>query len=450
MRGKITVFLALVAVLPLISLLSGCQARQAQKPHIVLLILDTLRADKVGAYGNSQNLSPELDQMAARGVRFNRVIAQSSWTRTSIGSFLTSQYPRTLGIFKEQWDVLPKHFTTIAEVLQAHGYYTLGVTANPNINSTFNFNQGFEAYVDSNVVFPWMKPEEGKQRANKNLRLPKAEDIFARANQEINIGLKAGKPLFVMINIMDVHGWSDLRPEVVEADLQNDPAGKYLQSVRIASQQTGLFVKELESRKEFKNCLFLIVSDHGEGLYDHPDVPDTLRHGNVLYESQVRVPWIMWNQSEPGMRRVVEKQVRLLDLMPTLLDYASVEAPKGMQGVSLMPLVRGVGEVHLPAVAFTETEWKKVHKVGLYSEEGKYFENRDSWPGTLPQELQEIGIIENGAKTDVGTKKPELLKKLQDTLKTVESPILKQDSVQIGEDPSAEEIEQLKSLGYLG
>lgn len=429
---------------------SGCQSRGNNKPNVVLIIIDTLRADKMGVYGNQQNLTPELDVLAQSGVRFGRAISQSSWTRTSIGSFLTSQYPRTLGIFKEQWDVLPKHFTTLAEVLQQSGYYTLGVTANPNINSTFNFNQGFDVYVDSNVIFPWMKSEEGKTRATKNIRLPKASDIYGRAIDEIRAVPKGAKPIYLQINIMDVHGWSDIPEDSVDADLRSDPAARYLHAVRLASRATSQFVAQLSAKPEFKNTLFVVLSDHGEGLYDHPDVPDTLRHGNVLYESQVHVPWFMFNPSDLSLRRVVERQVRLLDLMPTILDYVGMQAPKGLQGVSLLPLVRGSGEVNVPTLAFTETEWKKVSKVAVYAEEAKFFENRDNWPGVYPEELQPLGSKENGIKTDIGSARQDLKQALKEKLKNIETPVLRQDSVQVGEDPSAEEIEQLKSLGYLG
>jgi arylsulfatase A-like enzyme len=111
-------------------------------PNVVLIIIDALRQDKLGAYGFSEETSPEIDRMARQGVRFDSVIAQSSWTRPSIGSMLTSQYPRTLGIYKEKDEVLPHDAVTLAEVLKEAGYTTIGATANANINSSFNFQQG--------------------------------------------------------------------------------------------------------------------------------------------------------------------------------------------------------------------------------------------------------------------------------------------------------------------
>ncbi len=110
----------------------------SNRPNIVLIIIDTLRADKLGCYGFPENTSPEIDRIANKGILFENVISQSSWTRPSIGSMLTSLYPRTVGIYKEEFDILHDRYETLAEILNDNGYYTMGITANPNINSVFN------------------------------------------------------------------------------------------------------------------------------------------------------------------------------------------------------------------------------------------------------------------------------------------------------------------------
>jgi len=99
------------------------------QPNIVLIIIDTLRADRLGAYGFPGEISPELDAYARGGVRFDLVVAQNSWTRPSIASMLTSLHPRTLGIYNERGEILGDRFLTLAEALKRHGYTTLGVTA---------------------------------------------------------------------------------------------------------------------------------------------------------------------------------------------------------------------------------------------------------------------------------------------------------------------------------
>ena len=103
------------------------------------------------------------------------MIAQSSWTRPSIGSMITSLYPRSLGIYKERFDILPDDHWTLAEILQANGYRTVGITANPNINTVFNFHQGFEDYEDSSVIWPWMMPEQNKKKRDRESGVPSSQ-----------------------------------------------------------------------------------------------------------------------------------------------------------------------------------------------------------------------------------------------------------------------------------
>ncbi|MFT7465403.1 MAG: arylsulfatase A-like enzyme, partial [Pseudohongiellaceae bacterium] len=128
-------------------------AEEARRPNVVLIIIDTLRADVLSSYGHSADPSPALSRLTADGVQFDSVISQTSWTLPSIGSMLTSQYPRTLGLYAEFDHALPERFVALAEVLNDHGYATFGATANPNINSRAQFDQGFDEYVDSIYVF---------------------------------------------------------------------------------------------------------------------------------------------------------------------------------------------------------------------------------------------------------------------------------------------------------
>ena len=137
-------------------------APSPSKPNVVLIIIDTLRADMLGAYGFPLPTSPEFDSYSRKGVRFSRVVASNTWTRPSHGALLTSLYPRTLGLYDEKGQILADHFVTLAETFQKHGYFTAGATANPNINSHYNFHQGFDVYVDTSVVLGWMAPGPGE------------------------------------------------------------------------------------------------------------------------------------------------------------------------------------------------------------------------------------------------------------------------------------------------
>ena len=117
--------------------------------NVLFIIMDTLRADRLGSYGYKIDLSPNLDKLASEGVRFETHIANCSWTRPSMGAIFTGHYPRTLGLYEEKFDKLSEEFITIAERFKAKGYGTYGVTSNPNTNALFGFAQGFDEYGEA-------------------------------------------------------------------------------------------------------------------------------------------------------------------------------------------------------------------------------------------------------------------------------------------------------------
>jgi arylsulfatase A-like enzyme len=426
-------------------------------PHVVLLIIDTLRADMMGCYGADPSPSPELDELAQQGVRFERVVAQSSWTRPSIGSMLTSLYPRNLGIYKEQGHALNDRFTTLAEVLQAHGYRTLGATANPNINSSFNFHQGFDHHIDSNVVFRWMGKEPGQKFATER-PLHFAHEMFRALHEHLDEATdeERQRPHYLQVNLMEVHECRRhrevVRDEFAELFPDDPPLLRhYKQTVRQVSKDIHQFVQDLTKRPGFERTLFVVVSDHGEGLLDHPDVTASEGHGKLLYESQLVVPWIMFSSDRsllpPG--RTVSRPVRILDMMPTLLDLLDVPGPETMQGTSLLPLVKGGEVADLPDRFFVETEFRGAHKAGVYGPTWNYFDNRDGWQGVPAAELQRARSVENGVRTDEREAHPREAAALQRALAKWEARHPKVSPTLPGSDLSEEEIEQLRALGYV-
>lgn len=432
-------------------LLNGsCLFQGKPRPNVVLIIIDTLRADKLGSYGSPVESSPEIDELAREGLVFEKVITQSSWTRPSVGSMLTSLYPRTLGIYKEEWDVLPDEYLTLPEILQQNGYHTIGLTSNPNINRTFNFHQGFDDYSDSSVIFPWMKNEAGKKKASRELdNLLRSEALFQAAINKA--GSSPDLPVYLQILVMEVHTPALTRDEF-KGSFADIADADYHSAVRQISHDVGRFVRRLRALPGWDNTLFVITSDHGEGLSDHPDVPGSTTHGNMLYGSVVEVPLIIYHPGHAPAgfrnRRVAEK-IRLLDLMPTLLEYVRIPPPDEIDGMALQGLVRGK-PLPLPTQFVTETSWKIVEKIAVYSDEWKYFENRDDWPGVNPQELQSMAVRENGMKTDAIDEHGDVARALKRYLDEWEKLYPKADSSSSPRKrPTKEEIEQLKSLGYI-
>lgn len=371
-------------------------------PSVCLIIVDTLRADRLGCYGYPGPSSPGLDRLAETGVRFARCVAQNTWTRPSHGSLLTSRYPRTLGIYHEGKDILVDEVTTLAEALDARGYGTVGVTANPNINAYYNFHQGFDHYVDSGIVFGFM-PAEGSEGVRGKQALPRAEYVFEAALAALE---RRRGPHYLQLNLMEVHEYNQ-EPSGGEFEQefafeQQEPHRRYAQAVRHTTDLVAAFIERLAARPEWEDALFVITSDHGEFLAgEHPSVSLPKTHGYLVYESQALVPLILWSPGA-GLPRgvVVDRPVRLLDLMPTVLDFVDAPAPEGLEGRSLLPLARDpAAEVDLPAAFVVETHFREAEKIAAYAPGWKYVLNLDGHPGAPAVELQPDGP-EDGARTD--------------------------------------------------
>ena len=439
----------------------------ATRPNVVLIIIDALRADQLSCYWFPKDVSPEIDDLARGGLLFEDVIAQCSWTRPSIGSMISSLYPRTLGIYKERFDILPDGALTLAEVMKASGYGTLGITANPNINSAFNFHQGFDDYIDSRVVWEWMTPEPGMKHHDVagNVHLPQSREIFDVVLSIVSPAPE--KPMYVQINIMEVHSPYLVRGEFRDLvrryplrlghkyysndEIRQRVLGTYA-AVKQVSHDTAAFVNKISSLPGWKNTLFIITSDHGQGLVNHPDVPGSMHHGNLLYESQLRVPLILYSPEDtrhiPRGRRVRER-VRLLDLMPTILDYLGIAVPQGAVGESLLPLISGKGPFpRLPSVFVAETNWREVDKIAAYGRHWKYIENRDEWGGVNKFELQQMGLVENGLLTDQIQNHGQIAEELKLALYDWEQSFPRAEPTSPVAEPTEEEVKQLKSLGY--
>ncbi|MCK4414719.1 MAG: sulfatase [Candidatus Eisenbacteria sp.] len=468
LRGRVKLGTAgwLLAVL-LMTALPGCSGSRESagsaapgKPNIVLIIMDTLRDDQLSCYGFPKETSPEFDRFAREGVQFVHVVAQCSWTRPSIGSMLTSRYPCTLGLYDEELQILPDRFVTLAEALRQNGYRTLGITANPHINVSYNFHQGFDHYVDSHVVFGWMPVDSG-QVSKKTHRLKSAPQIF---REVLDFAAAAGQgPTYVQLNVMEMHEYREKKERSLirrefSVFFPEEPNKHYLQSLRQLSSDVAGFIAELCALPGWENTLFVLTSDHGQGLDSHPNVWHAQSHGDYLYESQVMVPMIFYHPGSTLPAQVIDRHVRLLDMMPTILDYVDAALPDSLTGISLMPLINDPEvPMDLPDYFVTETLFQEVEKLGVYAGEWKYFDNRDYESpkrgvrdqGVNRHELQRFGVTEDGRQTDEIANHPETAERLRAHLAAWEA-CYPRVAPRGREEPISErEREQLRSIGYL-
>ena len=297
------------------------------RPNLVLIIVDTLRADFTTPYGFAQDTSPELAAWAQRGVLFERVLSQSSWTKMSVASLMTSLWPRSHGI-REAQDGLAENAVTLAEVLRDAGYGTYGVQTNGWLHQSFGFHQGFDRYM-----FP---KAGGHPRLGQPSLWPHADRVVEEAVRLIDAHDRE-RPFFLYLHFMDVHEYA--APPSFKR-FGTDSRGAYLAAIRWVDDAVERVREKLEAGGHLDRTVMLFGSDHGETFGEHGV------HGharNVLtpvvwVPLVVRLPFVV----EPPVR--VASQVRNVDVAPTLLALAGVEVPADFEGRSLVPLFTGTSE----------------------------------------------------------------------------------------------------------
>lgn len=339
---------------------------------VVLIIVDTLRADRLGAYGYDLPTSPNIDQVAARGVVFEQAIANCSWTRPSIASMLTGTFPRETGVYKERFDALSPEVVTLAEMFSRAGWATYGVTSNPSINTVFGFHRGFDEYGDCGVVWPWMK---GKRRFKRNVVM--MEDADMVTDRSISLMERhEGGPFYLQVLYIDPH-LPYGPPKNFDHPLAREArttAEKYDAEIAFADEEIGRLVSWV--RLHHPDTWIIVTSDHGEGLGDHPGVSRASTHGFTLYDSVLHVPLVFDHPSVPAGTRFPD-MVQLLDLVPTLADLFDLELDAQASGVSLAPILRGEPPPLLADQVFSDTQFNEVDKISVRETGAKLVLNRD-------------------------------------------------------------------------
>jgi arylsulfatase A-like enzyme len=353
----------------------GCQRRpQRAQPNVVLITIDTLRADRIGAYGYPLATSPAIDALAKRGVRFADTTVAWPKTWPSMASMVTGKYPISNGILLRPRRPLPESSVTIAEVLHDAGYATGAVVANINLGRDFGFAQGFDQFVES-----WA--EEAIRLTGKATfrNAPGRVKRFTNGTRVTDQGIATldalgqgkDKPFFLWLHYIDPHGpyvppaayaglFTGAHPSVpVPVDelppyqLQIDPATgqvsndigfyetQYDREVRSVDDQVGRLLAALEQRGLMQDTLVILTADHGESMDENHYY---LEHGNVPYQTIAAVPMIFVLDGRIPAGRVVEHPVGLIDLYATVLALTGAQAPADAQSTSLVPLLSGDAE----------------------------------------------------------------------------------------------------------
>ncbi len=296
------------------------------RPNVLLITLDTLRADYVSCYGSNRVSTPAIDALAARGVRFAKAIVQIPLTAPSHASILTGTYPQVHKVRDMGGFFMDQDLPTLATALSEAGFETAAFVAAAVLNHQYGLDHGFATYNDQ------MKDDTIKSRLPGVVAEVRGETITRRALEWLDGRLQGpasagqARPFFLWIHYYDPHFPYD-PPEPYLAKHPKDP---YAGEVAYTDAQVGKLLGWLSESGIQGNTLVFLLADHGEGLGDHGE----FTHGVFLYESTVHVPFIAAGPGIPA-GRVVPQQVRSIDVMPTILDLLVLPSGDKVQGASL-------------------------------------------------------------------------------------------------------------------
>jgi arylsulfatase A-like enzyme/Flp pilus assembly protein TadD len=291
---------------------------------VVLITIDTLRADRLGCYGYSKNLTPNLDRIARNGVLFENAVAPAPSTPPSHASMFTGTYPTVHGVRNAGGFSLDKSHLTLAEILREKGWQTAAFVGASVLDRIYGLNQGFDVYDDRMPV--------------SNPGAARDEEPSRRAAQVVDRAIgwlqeqSGQKPFFLWVHIYDPHA-PHKPPPPFQKRYRNSP---YDGEVAYTDQELGRLCNAIEMRSPAEKTLMAVLADHGESLTEHGEY----YHGVFLYDSTLRIPWIMTGPGIPADRRV-KSQARTIDLLPTLMNLLGGDTPQACQGVSLGPALTG-------------------------------------------------------------------------------------------------------------
>jgi arylsulfatase A-like enzyme/Tfp pilus assembly protein PilF len=293
--------------------------------NLVIVTLDTTRADRIGAYGYPDAGTPAFDRLAADGVLFEHASTAAPLTLPAHSTIFTGRFPPEHGVRDNGGFYLSDREQTLAETLKARGYATGGFIAAYVLDRKWGINQGFDTYFDNFDLSKYRAISMGAIQRPGN-------EVVDRALPWIQQHESA--PFFAWIHLYDAHTPYD-PPEPYRGRYPNRP---YQGEIAFADAQIGRVVQALETRGVLDRTVVVIIGDHGESLDEHGES----QHGFFIYESTMRVPLLVHAPFSRMHHRRIADPVRSVDVMPTVLDLLGVPKPAvTMDGESLAPLLAG-------------------------------------------------------------------------------------------------------------
>jgi arylsulfatase A-like enzyme len=289
---------------------------------LLLITLDTVRADHLGCYGHAGAATPVIDRLAARGLRFDQTLSAAPTTLPSHCSIMTGLYAPRHGVRDNGYYRLGSESTTLAETLRERGYTTAAFIAAYVLDERYGLGQGFDLYDDS--VLP---SAAGETRSGYNERPADAVTDRALAWLEAQLSRADSERWFAWVHYFDAH-WP-YRPPAEYA--RRFPGRPYDGEIAFVDAQIGRLVELLERSGRLDRTLVVVTADHGDGLGEHGETT----HSLFVYDSTMRVPWIL---SSPALFErpvvVADRVTSVVDIAPTLLDLLGIERQRELDGIN--------------------------------------------------------------------------------------------------------------------
>lgn len=321
-------------------------AKNRQPPNVVLITLDTTRADHIGSYGYKNARTPNLDGLALRGVRFDDAFTCAPITLAAHTCILTGVYPFSTGVRDNGLYALPKDTSTLATALRNQGYNTTAYVSAAVLDRVFGLDQGFDVYDDyfgSSSAPSKVYPERSARSATHAVK---------RRISEVR------PPYFLWIHYFDPHSPYEPQPPYDDANTPYDG------EIAATDAAIGELLALLEHDQLLENTLIVVVGDHGESLGDHGENT----HGVFVYDSVMRVPLIMAFEGVIAPGKVLKGLVRTVDIFPTVLDYAGVSPNSLIAGESIRSSIEkgalSISEAYEESeVPFNEFGWSPIYSL---------------------------------------------------------------------------------------
>jgi choline-sulfatase len=362
-RYRLPLFVTLVLAVAIVAV-APIRA-PARSPNILIIVVDTLRADRLGVTGNTDGLTPFLDELAARGTTFSNVYASSSWTCPSVASLLSSRYPSQHGVVSFD-STLAESEVTLGEILEENGYVGGGFSSNFRISDTHGYAQGFShwrAYATRrgskvrgerlrSESVRWVERTRAAKHAPMVLYLQFMEPHTPYEPPEPyrsrHVRLADNVDEAVAMKKVVSAGAGNKKLTGEEIDLLKS---LYDGEVAAADAELRALFADLQGSGFLDDAIIVVTADHGEEFGEHNE----FLHGITLYNTAIHVPLIVVAPGIPG-GRVVPNPVSLLDVTPTILDLVKIAAPATFEGQSLVPLMTGSEPAPLRGPILSELE----------------------------------------------------------------------------------------------